>query len=490
MLPMLDETTLTRLLERSLRHGGEFADVFCERRIVRSFRLQDGRIHETSIGVTAGVGIRVIAGESSGYAFSDELEEEALLRAADAASLIARTSRGGTVRIEPLKSIATADWYRIATHPSGEERFVRLLERADIAARGFDSRVASVNAHVSEELQEVWIAASDGRLVYDRRPMVALGVQAVAGNGRERGSGFAGDGGRTSLAYFDEHTPEALASEAARVATVNLTAISAPAGEMEMVVGNGGGGVLLHEAVGHGLESDFNRRGTSLYSGRVGERVASELVTIYDDANLPEERGSLNVDDEGTPGQHKALVENGILRSYMQDRLNAGLMGVASTGSGTAAVVPASAVATDVQHLYAGRRVVGRRNRRVDQARHLCKVVCRRPSGNRQRRFRVHGRRGIFDRERQDHRTGEKRNHRRQRARSDDEGCRGRQRLPFGAQALHVRQERTVRSRRRGHADREDRIDHRRRNAKWLNAARDVAERAVELALREGAERG
>jgi TldD protein len=331
---MLDETTLTRLLERSLRHGGEFADVFCERRIVRSFRLQDGRIHETSIGITAGVGIRVIVGESSGYAFSDELEEEALVRAADAASLIARTSRGGTVRIEPLKAAATADLYRVAAHPSGEERFVRLLERADIAARGFDSRVASVNAHVSEEFQEVWIAISDGRLVYDRRPMVALGVQAVAGNGRERGSGFAGDGGRTSLAYFDEHSPEELASEAARVATVNLTAVSAPAGEMEMVVGNGGGGVLLHEAVGHGLESDFNRRGTSLYSGRVGERVASELVTIYDDANLPEERGSLNVDDEGTPGQHKALVENGILRSYMQDRLNAGLMGVASTGSG------------------------------------------------------------------------------------------------------------------------------------------------------------
>ncbi|HEY1428329.1 MAG TPA: metallopeptidase TldD-related protein [Candidatus Tumulicola sp.] len=331
---MFDESLLTRILGRSLRHGGDFADVFCERRIARSFRLQDGRIHETSVALTLGAGIRVVVGESSGYAFSDELDEEALLRAADAASLIARSGKSSSAGIEKLHRVTSESWYRAPEHPSDEQRFVRLLERADVAARRFDPRIASVNAHVSEELQEVWIAASDGRFVRDRRPMVALGVQAVAGDGRERGSGFAGDGGRTSLAYFDQNTPEELAGEAARVATVNLEAISAPAGEMEMIVGSGGGGVLLHEAVGHGLESDFNRRGTSLYSGRVGERVASELVTIYDDANLPEERGSLNVDDEGTPGQHKALVENGILRSYMQDRLNARLMGVASTGSG------------------------------------------------------------------------------------------------------------------------------------------------------------
>jgi TldD protein len=331
---MLDQSLFTRILERALRRGGDFADVFCERRVARSFRLQDGRIHETAMTSTLGVGIRVIVGESSGYAFSDELTEEALLRAADSASLIARSGQTASVHIERLRAVTGGEWYDAPEHASGEERFVQLLERADVAARRFDGRVGSVNAHVSEELQEVWIAASDGRLVHDRRPMVSLGIQAVANDGRERGSGFAGDGGRTTLNYFNEHTPETLAAEAARVATVNLEAISAPAGEMEMVVGNGGGGVLLHEAVGHGLESDFNRRGTSLYSGRVGERVASELVTIYDDANLFEERGSLNVDDEGTPGQHKALVENGVLRSYMQDRLNARLMGVESTGSG------------------------------------------------------------------------------------------------------------------------------------------------------------
>ena len=191
-----------------------------------------------------------------------------------------------------------------------------------------------MNAHVTDEIQEVWIATSDGRYVHDHRPMVTLGVQAVAKRDEDRGSGYVGDGGRTSIAYFDAHSPESLAADAARIATTNLDARPAPAGEMEVVVGPGGGGVLLHEAVGHGLESDFNRRGTSLYSGRIGERVANELVTIYDDGNLPEERGSINVDDEGIEGQHKVLVEKGVLRGYMQDTLNARLMGTAPTGSG------------------------------------------------------------------------------------------------------------------------------------------------------------
>jgi TldD protein len=170
-------------------------------------------------------------------------------------------------------------------------------------------------------------------LVEDRRPLVTLFVQCVA-QGSARANGTCGDGGRTNLDYFLERSPESIATEAARVATVNSEAVEAPAGDLEVVVGPGSGGVLLHEAVGHGLEGDFNRQGTSLYSGRIGERVASELVTIYDDGNLPQERGSLCVDDEGTPGQHKVLVENGILRGYMQDRLNGALMGVASTGSG------------------------------------------------------------------------------------------------------------------------------------------------------------
>ena len=332
---MIDESIFPIILERALRRGGELADVFYERRRSLSYRLQDGRIHDASLGVVAGIGIRVLCGESAGYAYSDDLELEAILEAADAASLIAATAAGeaGHAMAIPSK-MPQQSLYAATNGQAANETYVTLLERADVAARAFDPRIVAVNAHVSDELQEVWIASSDGRFVKDVRPMVTLGVQAVASDGKERGSGYAGDGGRTSLRFFETHTPEELASDAARIATVNADARPAPAGEMEMIVGAGGGGVLLHEAVGHGLESDFNRRGTSLYSGRVGERVAGDLVTIYDDGNLPEERGSLNVDDEGIAGQHKVLVENGILRGYMQDVLNARLMGVAPTGSG------------------------------------------------------------------------------------------------------------------------------------------------------------
>lgn len=332
---MVDEALLAQLVSRALRYGGEFADVFCERRRTVAYRLQDGRIHDASYGVTLGVGIRVVAGESAGYACSDDLSPQALTEAADAASLIARGLPSQSARSVDLSPQRVADLYDLEPNGAADAaRYVALLETADRAARAYDPRIVAVNAHVSDEIQEVWIATSEGRLVQDRRPLVTLGVQVVATDNKERGSGYVGDGGRTSIAFFDRETPETLAREAARIATVNVAAIPAPAGEMEMIVGAGGGGVLLHEAVGHGLESDFNRRGTSLYSGRVGERVASELVTIYDDGNLEEERGSLNVDDEGVPGQHKVLVENGVLLGYMQDRLNARLMGVESTGSG------------------------------------------------------------------------------------------------------------------------------------------------------------
>ncbi|HVN69753.1 MAG TPA: metallopeptidase TldD-related protein [Candidatus Binatia bacterium] len=335
MAEMVDEGLLSKLIGRALQHGGEFADVFCERRRTLSYRLQDGRIHDASLGMTLGVGIRVVVGESAGYACSDDLSESALLEAADAASLIARGSPSGETRVADLSVARVASFYDGRHDGQADtQRYVRMLEIADETARRYDPHVVAVNAHLSDELQEVWIATSDGRLVSDCRPLITFGVQVVATDKGERGSGYVGDGGRTSLAYFDQETPEDLANEAARIAIVNLAAVPAPAGEMEMIVGAGGGGVLLHEAVGHGLESDFNRRGTSLYSGRIGERVASELVTIYDDGNLSEERGSLNVDDEGVPGQHKVLVENGVLLGYMQDRLNARLMGVQSTGSG------------------------------------------------------------------------------------------------------------------------------------------------------------
>jgi TldD protein len=332
---LFDQSLLSKLLDRALQHGGEYADVFCERRRAVTYRLQDGRIHDSSYGTTLGVGIRIVLGESAGFACSDDLSDEALMQAADAASLIARTAPSGKTGAADLRAESVPSLYDgdlVSIEDAG--RYAALLERADTTARRYDPRIVAVNAQVIDETQEVWIATSEGRMVQDHRPLITLGVQAVATDKQERSSGYVGDGGRTSIAYFDLQTPEDLAQDAARIAIVNLSATPAPAGEMEMIVGAGGGGVLLHEAVGHGLESDFNRRGTSLYSGRVGERVASELVTIFDDGNLEEERGSINVDDEGVPGQHKVLVENGVLRGYMQDTLNARLMGVRSTGSG------------------------------------------------------------------------------------------------------------------------------------------------------------
>lgn len=332
-----DAATFDRVLGRALG-AGDFADAFYERRVVRTFRYQDGRVHEAGISVSCGVGIRVISGERSGFAYSDDLSERALIETAAIASLIA-TDASARARAVPLPSRATgADAAMYATNGASDagkrsQIYVDLLARADVAARAFDPRVRAVNAFVSDEVQEIAIATSDGKFLTDRRPLVALGVQCVA-QGAARGNGFAGDGGRASFELFETRTPEQIAREAARIATVNCDAIEAPAGEFEVVVGGGSGGVLLHEAVGHGLEGDFNRQGTSLYSGRIGERVASELVTIYDDANLPGERGSLAIDDEGHPGEHKALVERGVLRGYMHDRLNGSLMGTGSTGSG------------------------------------------------------------------------------------------------------------------------------------------------------------
>lgn len=329
---MLDTTLVERLIGSALARGGDYADVFCERRTAASYRLQSERIHESGYTITQGVGIRVLSGESAGYAYSDDLSPEALVRAAEVAGMVARGAASRAA--EPLSAVTSAPMYEALGTQHADSRYVDLLVRADAAARGFDSRVSAVNATITDERQEVWIATSDGRCVHDVRPLVSLGVQVVATKNGSRGYGFTGDGGRTSLAFYDERTPESIAREAALASAVNLEAVPAPAGEMEMIVGCGGGGVLLHEAVGHGLESDFNRQGVSLYSGRVGERVASELVTIYDDGNLPQERGSVTFDDEGHPGAHKVLVERGILRGYMHDHLNARLMGTASTGSG------------------------------------------------------------------------------------------------------------------------------------------------------------
>ncbi|MGH7706976.1 MAG: TldD/PmbA family protein [Vulcanimicrobiaceae bacterium] len=332
----IDSSTAMTLLAEALR-GGEEADVFYERRVARSFRLQEGRIYEAGVVVSRGVGIRVVSGEQAGYAYSDDLSPAALREAARVAALIARdpAARARSIALPATPERPSGIYADGATGEPADDSavYVDLLARADVAARAADPRVHDVNATIVHELQDVVIATADGRFVRDLRPLATLAVQCVA-RGAARGTGLAADGGRTDLRFFTTTTPESIAREAARIAGVACDAIEAPAGEVPVIVGPGGGGVLLHEAVGHGLEGDFNRQGTSLYSGRIGERVAADLVTIYDDGNLHAERGSLAIDDEGTPGQHKVLVENGVLRGYMHDRMNARLMHTHSTGSG------------------------------------------------------------------------------------------------------------------------------------------------------------
>ena len=468
MLTALDSALLARVLSRALRRGGDFADVFFESRLTQMFRLQNGRIHEASSSVVRGAGVRVVVGQRAGYAYSDDLDEASLLRAADAASLISRDGRehDAIVRLTAVRAPALYDAH--ADEPADSARYVDLLARADVAARAFDPRVDSVNATITDELQYVQIASSDGRIVTDRRPLVSLGVQVVARENGRRENGYIGDGGRTSIGVFDEKTPESLARESARIATVKLGAREAPAGELPVVIGAGGGGVLLHEAVGHGLEADFNRKGTSLYAGRVGERVASDLVTIYDDGDLPGERGTVAVDDEGTPGQHNVLVDRGILRGYMQDRLNARLMGVASTGSGrreSYRVLPQPRMCNTFMPAGTStpEEIVGS----IDRG-SLRDVVQRRPGGDQQRRLRLHDRRRLSDRARQDHGAGARCDARGQRPRRDDQSDDGRSRRAAREPLVHLRQRRSARPGRRRYPDGEIVVVHGRRHGAWL----------------------
>jgi TldD protein len=332
----IDLGLLQKTLTAALARGGDYADVFVEHRVAQSVRLQDSKMHEASVSVTSGAGIRVIAGERQGYAYTDDLSERALLDAARVAALVARD--GGPSQPIDLREIKITPRYTVDPHAKEHglgdlAAYATLLDRIDRAGHAFDPKVETVNGAMIGEVQNVQIVTSDGTLVQDTRPLIVLSAQIVARNGI-RGFASYADGGRTSLDFYERTTPESIAAEAARIAVMNAEAREAPAGEMPVVVGAGGGGVLLHEAVGHGLEGDFNREGTSLYAGRIGERVASELVTIFDDGDLECERGSISIDDEGTPGQHKVLVERGVLRSYMLDRLNGRLLGGSSTGSG------------------------------------------------------------------------------------------------------------------------------------------------------------
>ncbi|MFZ3183708.1 MAG: metalloprotease TldD [Pseudomonas sp.] len=315
--------------------GIDAADLYFHAQVSETWVLEDGIVKEGSFNLDQGVGVRAQSGEKTGFAYSNAITAEALSQAARAARSISRAGQQG--RVQAFSSAQVTALYApdnpLDVLTRAEK--VELLKRVDVATRALDPRIQQVTVSLAGVWERILVAALDGSLAADVRPLVRFNVSVIVEQNGRRERGGHGGGGRTDYRYFlNEDRAMGYAREALRQALVNLEAIAAPAGSMPVVMGAGWSGVLLHEAVGHGLEGDFNRKGSSAYSGRVGEKVASSLCTIVDDGTLFERRGSLSVDDEGTKTQCTTLIENGVLKGYMQDKLNARLMGVAPTGNG------------------------------------------------------------------------------------------------------------------------------------------------------------
>jgi TldD protein len=331
----LDRAALVRVLDGMLGRDIDLADLYFQWSRHESWSLEDGIVKDGSHGIEQGVGVRAVSGEKTGFAYSDSIALPDVLRAAGAAQGIARAGQQKRVPVfsESVPAPLYAAGNPLDVLPAGEK--IALLKRLDGLARSLDSRITQVQVSLAGEHEVMLVAVSDGTLAADVRPLVRLNVSVLAEENGRRERGSSGGGGRVDYRYFLENErAESYVREAVRVALVNLKAVAAPAGRMPVVLGSGWPGVLLHEAVGHGLEGDFNRKGSSMYAGRMGQPVASRLCTIVDDGTMVNRRGSLTVDDEGTPTQRTTLIENGILTGYMQDKMNARLMGVAATGNG------------------------------------------------------------------------------------------------------------------------------------------------------------
>ncbi|MDH3276250.1 MAG: metalloprotease TldD [Gammaproteobacteria bacterium] len=331
----LGEQQLSATLGTVMRGGVDYADLYFQVSRQESWTLEDGIIREGSFSLDQGVGVRATSGEKTGFAYSDELVLPALEQAAGAARAIAR--QGQEKRIQAWQRSTAAPLYPLAdpTTSIDDAQKTALLLEIDATTRELDPRVEQVIVSLSSSQDLILVAASDGTMAADVRPLIRLNVTVILEQDGKRERGYSGGGARADLHYFiDGDLPLEYAREAVRQAAVQLEAEAAPAGTMPVVLGPGWPGILLHEAVGHGLEGDFNRKSVSAFSGKVGQRVASKLCTIVDDGTMANRRGSLSVDDEGTPGQNTVLVEDGILRGYMQDKLNARLMGVDPTGNG------------------------------------------------------------------------------------------------------------------------------------------------------------
>jgi TldD protein len=327
--------TVEKLLGLAMERGAEFAEVYLEKAVTSAVVLDEHKLKSVQVGESEGVGIRAVRGAQVGYAYSDDLDDAALFRTARTAALIAQSGGSG----QPVRVSRAAIPHHYSVEPplaSVEiERKAELVKRAERAARAADPRVTQVTATYADLTKRIAVANTRGRYAEDRQDLCRMHVSVVAvGKGGERRTGFHGGGGRVPFSFFDTFLPEDVAREAVRSAVATLGAQDAPAGPQTVVLAPGWSGILLHEAVGHGLEADFIRKGTSLFAGKLGQQVASDKVTVIDDGTMANARGSINVDDEGQAGEYKVLIENGVLRGYMYDSLNAKLMNARSTGSG------------------------------------------------------------------------------------------------------------------------------------------------------------
>lgn len=329
------QSTLSFICQKQI----DYADLYFQSSNHESWVLEDGIVKEGSFNIERGVGVRATSGEKTGFAYSDDINLNALNRAADAARGITRENQSFTINAFSQQSLHS---FYGAHNPLGslnQQQKIALLHDVEACARQTDNRVKQVIVSLSGVYEKVLVAASDGTYATDIRPLVRLNCSVLVEENGKRERGSSGGGGRFGYDYFfeaqnNEPRFHFYAKEAVRQALVNLSAVDAPAGTLPVVLGAGWPGVLLHEAVGHGLEGDFNRKGSSAFSGKVGEKVASELCTVVDDGTMTNRRGSLSIDDEGTPGQYNVLIEDGILKGYMQDKQNARLMGVSPTGNG------------------------------------------------------------------------------------------------------------------------------------------------------------
>jgi TldD protein len=333
----LDEATLARALATIGEHRIDDADLYFQSTRHEGWSLEEGIVKSGSFSIDQGVGVRAVAGEKTAFAYSDELSEDALLDAARTVRTIAAAGQNKRIKVASKPRVAGSRVLYAPTDPIAtldSTQKVALLERIEKLARAKDPRVVQVMAGLAAEYDVVLVARADGTRAADVRPLVRVSVTVIAEQNGRREMGSGGGGGRYGLGYFQDDLLISYVDQAVNAALTNLEARPAPAGEMSVVLGPGWPGVLLHEAVGHGLEGDFNRKGSSTFAGRIGQRVAAKGVTVLDDGTLADRRGSLNVDDEGHASQRNVLIEDGILKGYIQDSMNARLMGVKPTGNG------------------------------------------------------------------------------------------------------------------------------------------------------------